>query len=76
MPNFYGVEPAMTMGSNNMPRTEDPEKKSTTWFQEDRIHYINYVHSEDDISRYKIDTFEANITEIISDFPGFILSTK
>ncbi|BAM41972.1 conserved hypothetical protein [Theileria orientalis strain Shintoku] len=76
MPNFYGVEPAITIDTTQVPRSEDPEKKRTTWFQEDRIHYINYVHSEDDVSRYKIDTFEASITEIIADFPGFILSTK
>ncbi|UKJ89796.2 hypothetical protein MACJ_003050 [Theileria orientalis] len=76
MPNFYGVEPAITIGNKKVPSKLDPEKKNTTWFHDDRIHYINYVHSEDDISRYKIDTFEATITEIISDFPGFVISTR
>ncbi|XP_953225.1 uncharacterized protein TA09120 [Theileria annulata] len=58
----------------SLPAIKEPNK--TTLDDPNRIHTLTYIHSNDDVTRLKIDTFDATVTEIISDFPGFIVSAK
>lgn len=76
MPKLYGVEPTFTAVKKDLSLPAVKEANKTTLDDPNRIHTLTYIHSKDDVTRLKIDTFDATVTEIISDFPGFIVSAK
>ncbi|EAN31926.2 Male gamete fusion factor family protein [Theileria parva strain Muguga] len=76
LPKLYGVEPTFTAVKKDLSLPAVKEANKTTLDDPNRIHTLTYIHSKDDVTRLKIDTFDATVTEIISDFPGFIVSAK
>ncbi|AFZ81329.1 hypothetical protein BEWA_007380 [Theileria equi strain WA] len=76
VPILYGVSPTLTVRKINNQLPMDMKGPKTTWDDKNLVHMLTYTHNMEDITKLKIITFDATVTEIVSSSPGFILEAK